>query len=78
MKKIFSEYPESITNIQEVVDKIEIYELESEVILPSYEVPKDFIIKENIVESQSNYLKKLTYDGAKRKYKEINLSLIHI
>ncbi len=75
MKKIFSEYPDSINNIQEVIDKIENYELESQVILPSYEVPKDFIIKENVVESQSNYLKKITYDGAKIKYEEINESL---
>ena len=59
MKKYF-EYPESITNIQEVVDKIEIYELIA-AILPSYEVPEDFKIKENIVES------------FKQLFKEINL-----
>ena len=42
MKSIFADIPESIINIQEIVDKIEIYPLAREVLLPKFDIPKEF------------------------------------
>ena len=64
MKSLFKDIPEAITNIQEVVDKIEAYQLAREVLLPKFDIPEEF-------ENEDAYLKHLTYEGAKKRYKEI-------
>lgn len=65
MKALLPEYPESITNTLEVAEKIEEYELDREVLLPAFELPEGF-------ENQDDYLRHLTYKGAKTRYKEID------
>ncbi|MEC7877687.1 MAG: DNA polymerase III subunit alpha [Bacteroidota bacterium] len=75
MKTLFSDVPESIENIKEIIEKIEIYNLEREVVLPKYKLPEEFNIKKNIIKSQNEYLKKITYDGAIKRYKKIDDSL---
>lgn len=42
MKALFSDIPEAITNTQEIVDKVEIYKLDKNPILPMFEIPKEF------------------------------------
>ena len=74
MKNLFSDIPEAINNISEIIDKIEIYDLERKVVLPKYKVPSEFKDDE-ITNSQTEYLKKITYDGAKKKYNSINKNL---
>ena len=74
MKNLFSDIPEAINNISEIIDKIEVYDLERKVVLPKYKVPSEFKDDE-ITNSQTEYLKKITYDGAKKKYKSINKNL---
>ena len=74
MKNLFSDIPEAINNISEIIDKIEVYDLERKVVLPKYKVPSEFK-DEEITNSQTEYLKKITYDGAKKKYKSINKNL---
>ena len=74
MKNLFSDIPEAINNISEIIDKIEVYNLERKVVLPKYKVPSEFKDDE-ITNSQTEYLKKITYDGAKKKYKSINKNL---
>jgi len=75
MKKLFADLPESISNIQEIVDKIEIYSLAREVLLPKFEIPTDFEVPEDTndggVRGENNYLKHLTYLGASKRYTEI-------
>jgi DNA polymerase-3 subunit alpha len=61
MEALFSDLPESIENIAEVVDKIESYELKRDVLLPAFDIPKEF-------ESEDDYLRHLTYEGAKKRY----------
>ena len=75
MKTLFSDIPESIENIKEIIEKIEIYNLEREVVLPKYKLPEEFNIKKNIIKSQNEYLKKITYDGAIKRYKKIDDNL---
>ena len=68
MADLFSDLPEAISNIQEVVDKVEVYELKRDVLLPAFPVPKKF-------QDQDDYLRHLTYEGAKKRYGEISDSL---
>ncbi|NNL01201.1 MAG: DNA polymerase III subunit alpha [Eudoraea sp.] len=75
MKKLFQDVPEAIVNIQEVVDKIEAYELAREVLLPKFEIPDEFIVSEDANDGgkrgENAYLKHITYQGAKNRYDEI-------
>ena len=75
MKKIFNDLPEAISNITEIIDKIEIYNLAREVLLPKFEIPTDFLIPEDENDGgkrgENSYLSFLTFEGAKRRYGEI-------
>jgi len=75
MKKLFNNLPEAILNISEIVDKIEIYNLAREVLLPKFEIPIEFNVPEDAIDGgvrgENAYLKHLTYEGAKLRYKEI-------
>jgi DNA polymerase-3 subunit alpha len=79
MKKLFSDLPEAIINIQEIVDKVEIYSLYRDVLLPKFEIPNEFINpddeNDNGVRGENAYLKYLTIEGAKRRYGEITSSI---
>ncbi|MGH2664545.1 DNA polymerase III subunit alpha [Flavobacterium sp.] len=75
MKNVFSDLPEAIINIQEIVDKIEIYSLYRDVLLPKFEIPDEFLVEEDQTDEgkrgENKYLRHLTYEGAKRRYTEI-------
>jgi DNA polymerase-3 subunit alpha len=64
VKAIFRDLPEAIQTIQEILDKTETYNLERSVLLPKFDIPKEF-------ETEDDYLRHLTYEGAKKKYSEI-------
>jgi DNA polymerase III subunit alpha len=64
MKTLFADIPEAITNINEIIDKVESFELDRKVFLPAFKVPNNF-------NSQDDYLRHLSYEGAKKRYKEI-------
>jgi len=72
MKALFADLPEAILNIQEVVDKIEIYKLAREVLLPKFDIPGQFIVAEDDTDAgkrgENKYLRYLTYEGAKKRY----------
>ena len=61
MRQLFRDLPEAIDTITEIVDKIEKYELKRNVLLPKFDIPKEF-------ETENDYLRYLTYEGAKKKY----------
>ncbi|MEN9337040.1 MAG: Error-prone polymerase [Bacteroidota bacterium] len=75
MKQLFADFPEAITHIAEVVDKIEIYDLAREVLLPKFEIPTEFENPEDAQDGgkrgENNYLKYLTFKGAEKRYPEI-------
>jgi DNA polymerase-3 subunit alpha len=75
MKKLFRDVPDAIVNIQEVVDKIEAYELAREVLLPKFEIPTKFNVSEDLNDGgkrgENAYLRHITYLGAKKRYKEL-------
>ncbi|MFC2114520.1 DNA polymerase III subunit alpha [Bacteroidota bacterium] len=64
MKELFSDIPEAIENISEVINKIEDFDLTRDVILPVYPLPDGF-------SDPDEYLQYLTYEGAKKRYNEM-------
>ena len=64
MALLFNDIPEAITNTREINDKIEVYELDHEPIMPEFEIPEPF-------EDANAYLRSLAYEGAKERYHEI-------
>ena len=79
MKKAFTDLPEAIENIAEILGKVEDYELEREVLLPEYDIPKEFIDPADASDQgkrgENAYLKRLTYKGAEMRYDEISEEL---
>src|SRR5690606_5831100 len=67
MKKAFADLPDAIINIQEVIDKVEIYSLYRDVLLPKFEIPDEFIHAEDDVDGgkrgENAFLRHLTYEG---------------
>jgi len=79
MKSLFKDLPEAITNIQEVVDKIEPFVLARDVLLPAFNIPEKFQFEEDIADGgkrgENAYLRHITYEGAKIRYGEITPSI---
>jgi DNA polymerase-3 subunit alpha len=75
MKALFKEVPEAIVNIQEVVDKIEAYELARDVLLPKFDIPAEFKVTEDLTDAgkrgENAYLRHITYKGAEKRYPEL-------
>ena len=73
MKVLFKDLPEAILNIDEIVSKIEPFELAREVLLPKFEIPVEYqdTTGEEDKEGENNYLRFLTYEGAKERYAEL-------
>ena len=75
MKLLFADIPKAISNIQEIVDKIEVFSLARDVLLPAFDIPNEFQAKEDEDDGgkrgENDYLKHLTFIGAKKRYGEI-------
>lgn len=75
MKKLFADIPDAIRNTSEVVDKVEAYKLAREVLLPKFDIPEEFQDPADEADGgkrgENNYLRHLTYEGAKRRYGKI-------
>ena len=63
MELVFSDIPEALTNTMEILGKIEMYDIDHKPILPDFPLPDGF-------ESEDDYLRYLTYEGAKKRYGE--------
>jgi DNA polymerase III subunit alpha len=64
MGQLFHDVPQALENTLEIVDKCDHLKLKQDILLPNFVVPKDF-------QTQDEYLRHLTFDGAKKRYKEI-------
>lgn len=75
MKQLFSNLPEAILNVQEVVDKIAFYSLNREVLLPKFNIPQAFLNRletaSELENGENSYLRFLTYEGAVKRYPEL-------
>ncbi len=64
MKVLFKDLPESVDNTMEIYDKIETLELARDVLLPNFPIPEGYT-------SQDDFLRGLTYQGAKKRWGDI-------
>ncbi|GLU42863.1 DNA polymerase III subunit alpha [Allomuricauda sp. NBRC 101325] len=75
MKELFKDVPEAILNIKEIVDKVEPYNLASDILLPKFNIPEEFKVAEDDEDGgkrgENAYLRHITYEGAKKRYGEI-------
>ncbi|MBY5959244.1 DNA polymerase III subunit alpha [Membranicola marinus] len=65
MNMLFSDIPEALDNTLDIYDKVDTLKLKRDILLPAFPVPAQF-------SSQEEYLRHLTYEGAKRRYQELN------
>ncbi len=79
MKTLFADLPEAIINIQEIVDKVEAFTLARDVLLPAFDIPDEFKDEKDNEDGgkrgENNFLRHLTYEGAKKRYGEITESI---
>ena len=61
MSQLFNDVPESVANTMEIVDKIDPIDLARDVLLPAFPLPPG-------INTQDEYLRELTYQGAKKRY----------
>lgn len=61
MNAIFADVPETLRNTLEILDKVELYSIDDDALMPDFAIPEGF-------ESADSYLRHLTYLGAERKY----------
>jgi len=65
MNTLFKDVPDAIENTMHIYDKVESMELARDVLLPNFPLPKKF-------KTQEDYLRDLTYKGAKKRYGRIS------
>ena len=71
MAQIFADIPEALTNTQEIVDKIELYDIDHGPIMPKFDIPESFGKEEDYPDRlafESAYLRHLTMEGALERY----------
>ncbi|HEX9981283.1 MAG TPA: DNA polymerase III subunit alpha [Flavobacterium sp.] len=75
MKSLFRDLPDAIGNISEIVEKIEIYDLSRNVLLPKFDIPEDYTVPEDLNDGgkrgENKYLHYLSYKGAEKRYGEL-------
>ncbi|MFN0050216.1 MAG: DNA polymerase III subunit alpha, partial [Cytophagales bacterium] len=72
MTTLFKDLPEAIDNTNLVVDKIEKLNLKRDILLPNFPIPPEFKIHEEDKLNQWEYLKHITFEGAKKRYVDIS------
>ncbi len=65
MNQVFADIPEALYNTIEILEKIETYSIDHKPILPNFPLPDGFT-------NNDDYLRYLTYEGAKRRWGEVN------
>jgi DNA polymerase-3 subunit alpha len=75
MKKLFADVPEAIENISEIVEKVEEFSLNRDVLLPVFDIPAEFVDSRDQEDGgkrgENAYLRYLTYEGAKKRYRVV-------
>jgi DNA polymerase-3 subunit alpha len=64
MHELFKDVPEALENTMEILEKVEVYSLNHDPIMPDFPLPEGYT-------DPDEYLKDITYDGAKRRYPEL-------
>ncbi len=64
MREIFKDYPDSIANTKKIAESVVPFQLKKDPLLPEFALPEGFT-------DQNDYLRHITYEGAKERYEEI-------
>lgn len=64
MQKLFSDVPQALEGVDEVVNKVESFELTRQVILPVFPLPEGFT-------DENEYLRHISFEGARARYAEV-------
>ncbi len=75
MQELFKDVPEAIDNTNLVADKVDVLNLKKDIMLPAFPVPTEFQVHKDSNLNQWEYLRHLTYEGAKNRYNEITPEL---
>ncbi|KJD33794.1 DNA polymerase III subunit alpha [Tamlana nanhaiensis] len=74
MKEIFKDLPDAIANTEDIVNKIEAFQLARDVLLPAFDIPEQFRHEDDLKDGgkrgENAYLRHLVYEGAKKRYGE--------
>ena len=75
IKNDFLDIPEAIENMDALVDQVEEFTLERDVLLPKFDIPEEFKDQDDEKDAgnrgENKYLRHLTYEGAKKRYPEL-------
>ncbi|HEX2533241.1 MAG TPA: DNA polymerase III subunit alpha [Chitinophagaceae bacterium] len=71
MKHLFRDIPEAIDNTNMIVDRVEVLNLKKDILLPAFPIPKEFQIHGDSNLDQWEFLKHMTYEGARQRYGEL-------
>ncbi len=71
MIQLFADIPESIDNTNMIVDKVEVLNLKRDIALPNFPIPKEFKVHADDTLNQWEYLRHITYEGARERYVDI-------
>ena len=79
MREVFADLPQALESISEIIDKVTPFDLARDVLLPKFDIPTQFITQEDANQSgkhgENAYLRHLTYEGAKDRYRILNDAL---
>ncbi len=75
MTELFKDIPEAIDNTGMVQDRVEVLNLKKDILLPAFPIPEAFLIHADSNLNQWEYLKDITFQGAKKRYSEISPEL---
>ena len=65
MQELFSDLPHALENTKEIADKVEVYGLNNDPIMPEFVIPDQF-------NNADDYLRHITYLGAEKRYSDVN------
>jgi DNA polymerase III subunit alpha len=68
MRTIFSDIPEAVDIVSEIVDKVENYRLDHDPVMPEFKIPEEF-------SEPNEYLRHLTFEGAINRWGEVTPEL---
>ncbi|MFT4024356.1 MAG: DNA polymerase III subunit alpha [Flavihumibacter sp.] len=71
MSRLFSDIPESISNTNMIVERVELLNLKKDILLPAFPIPAEFQVHNDSNLNQWEYLKHLTSEGARERYAEM-------
>jgi DNA polymerase III subunit alpha len=69
METLFKDVPQTLENTQQIIDKIELLNLKRDIMMPNFTVPQGY-------QTQSDYMRYLVYEGAKKRYKELSQDIV--